>query len=355
MVWYRYLGSEEEITSVAERILELTPSQLGIDIESSSNTTIPEVISIALPSPIESLDNYDENILDLEESQLVVYLLHMAKCEVIPIAFKEICESQHIVKIGCDLRGDNHDLQEAFGFKLCPILDLQTIELSWGSRAYSLDQLGEKYLNQRKLVFNHRNANWKDQLTKNQLFYAVNDVYLTLKIYQKMFNRQIPIQSQNEFSLDDDFYKPLVDFLAYSSVFAGKRAPSRKKIINAIINNYAPWRKLHSSESKPLAEKAIDSLLTEKILQTDGINGISWMKKSYELPKMESYEQLVKLFQHIQRVHISPMKNNSLVDALSNSFRVDTPVYARKERTRNAINEMIELKLLEVEGNYLIW
>lgn len=350
MLLYQYLKTLAQIEQCCAKILEVMPSRIGLDIESSSNTEFPEVITLALPYAIEAVEHYCSLETPNKQTQMVVYLLQIGSTYVhLPNLF-EVLQSQHIVKIGCDLSGDGHALKKDLDCTLNPILDLQTLELSLGSRAYSLDLLAQKYLSLNKLSFSHRNADWSGLLSTRQLTYAVFDAYLTLAIYEVMLNAT---ESKAQSAVVTD--QNLFDFLAYSTVFAGKRPPSRAKVLKAIVNNYAPWRKMHPSESKPLAEAELDQLIQQGIFQVTGNNCLLWNNIEHDLPAQETHAQLAELYEHMQKVHQSPMKYNSLVHALTNKFWMYTPVYAREKRTENAIHQMVKQEWLKYDNNYVSW
>lgn len=350
MVFYQYLDTFEQIQACCANIMHEIPPRIALDIESSSNTQYPELLSLALPMCIEPVENYSS--ITHVQTHIVVYLLQLSKLETIPPSLIEVLQSRHIVKVGCDLGGDGHTLKTNLGCQLYPTVDIQLLQLSLGSRNYSLDDLGQQYLGTGKLAFSHRNADWSGDLTLKQLEYAVIDAYLTLGVFEAMLSARTSFEHKSESS---DHENTVMNFLAYSTIFSGKRAPTRAKAINAVVNNYAPWRKLHPNKSKPLAQKAIDELVEKGVFQISGSNCLVWSHTQYELPPTESAIQLQALYEHIQKVYQSPMKYTSLVRALSNKFWTETPVYAREERTKNAINQMLTQGQLSQNGNAVFW
>lgn len=352
MVKYRYLNTFAQVEECCAQILHKVPPRIALDIESSSNTQYPELISLALPMSIESPENY--NVMETVETSIVVYLLHISHSRFIPKSLSDLLQSQHIVKIGCDLGGDGHVLETSLGCQLRPTVDIQILQLSMGSCDYSLDRLGKRYLGMGKIAFSHRNADWSGALTGRQLEYAVMDAYLTLGVYEAMLSGQTcPEVPSTEDAPNQDH--SLLDFLTYSTVFAGKRPPKLSTVINAIVNNYTPWRKMHPSESKPLAEEGINALVNEGVFQISGSNCLLWSNVQYKLPEREPDTQLQSIFDHIQKVHQSPMKYMSLVRAISNKFWTYTPVYAREQRTENALKQMTNDGWLSLNGNCVIW
>lgn len=352
MILYQYLKTVEQIEQACAKILQATPPRLGLDIESSSNTQFPEVITLALPYAIEEVSNYQTLETSVQQTQIVVYLLQIKDKYSGLSNLQELLQSQYIIKIGCDLSGDGHALNAALGCTLNSTLDLQTLEMSLGSRAYSLNLLAQKYLNLQKISFSHRNADWSGELSLRQLKYAIFDAYLTLGVYEAMLHINT---TETQAAPAAEFEQSLLDFLAYSTVFAGKRPPSRAKVLKAIVNNYAPWRKMHPSKSKPLAEAELAQLIQQGVLEVTGNNCLVWRQVNYTLPTQETETQLKELYAHMQKVHQSPMKYTSLVRALTNKFWVNTPVYARERRTQNAIQEMANKAWLKYDNNYVSW
>jgi len=351
MIRYQYLSTFQEVGDFSEKLLQLAPPRVGLDVESSSNTDDPELLLLSVPNPLHPIDTYHEINLNVSSTSITVYLLHISKLgHDIPLSLKEVLQCKYIVKIGCDLSGDQRQLENCLGCRLFPTLDLQTIEISRGSRDYSLDSLGEKYLQVGKLAFTHRNTDWSSELSEKQINYAVNDAYLTLGVYEAMFELTPTVVIKEECAENS-----LLNFLAYSTVFAGKQPPSMKKVLNTIVNNYSPWRKLHPSESRPRAENAVHELIRSGILLENCNDTLSWKDSQYVLPTTESETQLQLLIRHLKRVHTSPMKYDSVVQAFSNTFWSDTPAYARKIRTERAIKMMIHQNIIQLNGKCLIW
>src|SRR5690625_4696009 len=121
---YKYLNNYTDIDDCCSLILDECPSRIGIDIESSSNTNFPQVITLTLPNRSEPVSAYEK--LDSKydiDTDTVVYLLQLSEEDDMIPSLEGILESRYTVKIGCDLKGDGGVLKEYLGCTLYPTVD----------------------------------------------------------------------------------------------------------------------------------------------------------------------------------------------------------------------------------------
>lgn len=98
----------------------------------------------------------------------------------------KLLESQSILKIGADVKGDLRALNELRHFKHGGFVDLQSEVWQWGIAEKSVRKMTAIVLGQR-VSKAQRLSNWEAvSLTEAQCMYAATDAWTCLKIWQKL-------------------------------------------------------------------------------------------------------------------------------------------------------------------------
>lgn len=208
----RTLLTANGIQEMVFRILDMKIPQFAFDIE-SSDRVMPNVLSIALPIPIEPTSAYYDLNLETKNPNIVVYVIQLSEVDPNEVPeLRVLFQSTDIIKICCDCRQDTTKIESYLDIITRGTIDIQTMERSWGGTEISLESLGQNYLNQGKLD-KRMGRRWTDPLSYAQIVYAGVDAYLTLAVYQAMLNTRFgtsvhqivsfdPIHKRNTFIRD---------------------------------------------------------------------------------------------------------------------------------------------------------
>lgn len=184
-VRFRHLRTKKEVDTMAASIIADGVPQIAFDTESSRKIH-PEVLTIAVPVPLNRDGLYTETFVPSKDSNIVVYLIQLSSMTRNLPLLKRIFTSTKVLKCCADCPQDVIKLQHWFGIIFQRVVDIQTLERSWGGTEVSLNSLGLKYLEQGKVDNRERGSQWTGRLTYNQLVYACVDAYLTLGVFQAM-------------------------------------------------------------------------------------------------------------------------------------------------------------------------
>lgn len=114
------------------------------------------------------------------------YLFRLTKTPLSP-ELVSLLEDEKIIKVGVGIRDDVIGLQKIRQFKAAGFLDLSEKTRISKSISLSLRSLSGMYLHQR-LSKGAKTTNWENPvLTDSQARYAANDAFVSLSIFEKMF------------------------------------------------------------------------------------------------------------------------------------------------------------------------
>ena len=127
------------------------------------------------------------HVLQFATSQRAyIFQSHVADC--LPVIVR-LLESEEILKIGFDLRGDLSHILRRFGIRPNGIIDLDRSFKKLGYRnAVGAKSAIAMFFQQRLMKSKSVTvSNWAShKLTNSQLVYAANDAYAALKVYQEL-------------------------------------------------------------------------------------------------------------------------------------------------------------------------
>lgn len=375
---YRYC-SGNDIETVCSQILNLCPPRIGFDIESSTCNKAKQVDLLILAIPDSYLDSFDvsefKEIPFRKSQNITLFLLHRPTAQYTSLL--EIMKNRHIIKIGCGIDNDLLMTKRTLKIWPSPVLDIQHLELSQGYRSIGLGALGQKYLGVKKEKSNHYNTNWISSLTEKQIRYAVFDGYLTLAIYQKMMhidssssklrdriNQQSrPFKAQtkigkfykSENQKQDNLYEieEVIYFLRRNMIFASKRPPAKKKIINILVNSYDGFKGIHPSRSRKIAHDAIDQCQKKGyLIETNNSYQLAINSKPKDYSSLVSVEELTN---HLKKHNSFPMKRSSIIQQIMNSsYLKSIPIPDRIFTSDSILDSLLETKLFGQNGEFIL-
>ena len=255
MLKVKFAETYEECEILCQEILGSKKVLIGLDTET---TVIYDERKLRPVSILQLCIEGDYGGTDIKKinEYYTAYIICLAKIwndfYSFPISLINILSSKALIKTGCDIKTDYRLLYESYDLECCTSIDIQYIAITMDIPNISMDYLSSIFLEERKNK-EKRIGIWHENLSREQIVYAAQDAYLSIKLYQVMI-KGIKIPKKEDVN---NICGVVEEFSEYVVVLnkARKNVPStgikKDSLINFIANSN--WTNLSALEKKKKA------------------------------------------------------------------------------------------------------
>ncbi len=204
----------------------------------------------------------------------------------LPTSFQSLMTSKSIVKVGVDLTNDIEQLTHAYKLRCRGCIDLQDIATVLQIPDISMIGLLQRYFPKSDFTRHSelkgkgviQSRSWDADLSDEQIEYAAIDGFLSLKLGIRMLGTAAEAPKLEPPKPEVKDHEPDIKQL-YNWItgwFNSAESRPMQKVVNQIVNSYAPWRKIYiESERQKRSVEMLRQMIDSGWMQQDLFGKIS--------------------------------------------------------------------------------